>query len=168
MTNDPFYRHLRESGWRRPLTSEEEAKLSKWLEAHPEAQADWESEISLNQALERLPEAPAVSSNFTARVMQAVDLERAAESRAARPQGQGWRGWTRWLPRSALGAVILGAGLFSFHHAQEIRRLELAGSVAAVSEVSSLPSPEILSDFDTIRALSQTPPPDEQLLSLLQ
>src|SRR5438477_9423602 len=115
MTNDPFYKQLRESGWRRPLTPEEELKLSKWPDAHPETQADWEAEISLNQALEHLPEAPAVSSNFTARVMQAVDLEGAADARAARPSRQGWRGWSRWLPKAALGAVILGAGLFSFH-----------------------------------------------------
>jgi hypothetical protein len=31
-----------------------------------------------------------------------------------------------------------------------------------------LPSPEILQDFDTIRVLNPTPPPDEQLLALLK
>jgi hypothetical protein len=170
MTNDPFYKQLRESGWRRPLTPDEEASLREWLVAHPDAQADWEAETGLNQALERLPEAPPVSSNFTACVMQAIERERSGEARARnqRPKWQDWHKWLHWLPRAALGAVILGAGLFSFHHMQETRRLELAGSVAAVSQVSSLPSPEILSDFDTIRALSQSPPPDEQLLSLLQ
>ena len=44
------------------------------LAAHPEAQADWEAEAGLNDALGRLPDV-AVSSNFTARVLQAVERE---------------------------------------------------------------------------------------------
>jgi hypothetical protein len=46
--------------------------------------------------------------------------------------------------------------------------MQLAKSVAAISEVSSLPGPEILKDFDAIRQLTPTPPPDTELLALLQ
>jgi hypothetical protein len=120
----------------------------------------------LNAALDRLPDVP-VPSNFTARVLQAVERETAAERRRT---GWKWRGWPRlrWLPKVAFAAVILGAGLVSYHQFQAARLAAYAHSVAAVSDVSSLPSPEILRDFDTIRALNSTPSPDEQLLALLK
>ncbi len=166
MTNDPIYNHLRELSWQRKLTEAEEARLRAWLAAHPDAQADWEAEAGLNAALDRLPDVP-VPSNFTARVVQAAEREAAAHER--RP-GWNWGGWPRlrWLPKAAFAAVILGAGLVSYHQFQAARFAAYAHSVAAVSDVSSLPSPEILRDFDTIRALNPTPPPDEQLLALLQ
>ncbi len=80
MSNDPTYNRLRELSWRRKLTGAEEAELRAWLAAHPDAQADWEAEAGLNAALGRLPDAP-VPSNFTARVLQAVEREAAAELR---------------------------------------------------------------------------------------
>ena len=166
MTNDPIYNRLRELSWRRKLTSTEEAEWRAWLAAHPEAQADWQAETGLNEGLSRLPDAP-VPSNFTARVLQAVEREAVAEVR--RPQGN-WLTWLwlRWLPKAALAAVIVGAGLLSFHQIQAAHRKKLVESVAAVSAVSSLPGPDILKDFDAIRALDQAPGPDEQLLAVLQ
>ena len=166
MTNDPLYDQLRESSWRGRLTAAEEADLRAWLTAHPEAQADWEAEAGLNDALARLPDAP-VPSNFTARVLQAVEREAAAESRR---RGARWRGgWlVRWLPRAAVAAVVVAAGLVSYHQASYTRRAKLAESVAVVLNVSSLPSPEVLKDFDAIRALNPTPTADEGLLAALQ
>ena len=166
MSSDPTYNRLRELSWQRKLTGAEEAELRAWLAAHPDAQVDWEAEAGLNAALGRLPDAP-VPSNFTARVLQAVEREAAAELRRSE---QKWRPWRhlRWLPKAAVAAVILGAGLVSYRHFQAARFAEYAQSVAAVSDVSSLPSPEILKDFDTISALNATPPPDEQLLALLE
>jgi anti-sigma factor RsiW len=166
MTNDPIYTHLRELSWQRKLTEAEEAELRTWLAAHPDAQADWEAEAGLNAALERLPDVP-VPSNFTARVLQAVEREAAVQRRRS-AWTWGGRPWLRWLPKAAFAAVILGAGLVSYHQFQAARFAAYARSVAAVSEVSSLPSPEILQDFDTIRVLNPTPPPDEQLLALLK
>src|SRR5512137_1192972 len=97
MTNDPIYTRLRELSWRRKLTSAEEAELRFWLESHPEARADWEAEAGLEAALERLPDA-SVASNFTARVLQAVNREGAAE-----PRRSAWRmwPWLRWVPKAA-------------------------------------------------------------------
>src|SRR5437667_12737472 len=83
MMNDPVHNHLRELSWRRRLTSSEEAELRAWLAAHPEAQAQWEAEAGLNDALGLLPDAP-LGSNFTARVLQAVQLEAAASTRHRR------------------------------------------------------------------------------------
>ena len=80
MKNDAFLSLLRESSWRRKLTEAEQAELRAYLAAHPDARADWEMESALNAALTRLPDAP-VPSNFTARVLQAVERE------AVRPPG---------------------------------------------------------------------------------
>jgi hypothetical protein len=162
---DPIYERFRELSWRRPLTPTEQAELRAWLTAHPEAMADWEAEAELNEALGKLADVP-VASNFTSRVLQAVDRETAARSRARRlplPAAI-----LRWLPRMAAAAVVLFAGLFSYHRYETARRMALLKPLALVSEVSSLPSPEILKDFDAIRALSQTPAPDEELLALMQ
>jgi anti-sigma factor RsiW len=166
MTNDPIYNRLRELSWRRRLTDPEEAELRAWLSAHPEAQAEWEAEAGLNASLSRLPDAP-VPGNFTARVLQAVEREAAADLR--RREGR-WLTWLRrrWLPRMAFAIVIVGAGFVSYQKVEAANRRKLAESVAVVSSVSSLPSPDILKDFDAIRALNSTPPPDEELLMVFQ
>ena len=43
----------------------------------------------------------------------------------------------------------------------------MARSVVVVADVFSLPSPEILKDFDVIRALPPGPPADEELINVL-
>ena len=166
MTNDPIYHRLRELSWRRELTGPEAAELRAWLAAHPDAQADWEAEAGLNAALGRLPDVP-VPSNFTARVLQAAEQEAAAQLR--RPAGA-WLAWLRlrWLPKVAFAAIVVGAGLVTYHQFQATHRKNLVESVAAVSAVSSLPSPDILKDFEAIQALNSAPAPDEQLLAVLQ
>ena len=161
--NDPLYQRLREAGWRRRLKASEEVELSAWLAAHPEAQADWETELALTEAMEQLPEAP-LSSNFTARVLQAVEREESGKRRL-RPGRWTWR----WLvPRAALVALVIGLGLFTYDRDQAARRAELARKVAIISSVAAVQNPEVLQDFDTIRHLGQTPKPDEELLALLQ
>ena len=164
MTNDPLFQQWRESSWRRKLTDAEAAQLRAWLATHPGAQADWEAEASLNEVLDRLPDAP-VASNFTARVLQAIERETAASSRSHKPSG--WQSW-RWLPRMAVAAVVVGAGLFSRYEFLLAQRTKLVQSVKVVANVSLLPSPAILQDFDAIQRLTPRPAADEQLLSLLE
>jgi hypothetical protein len=112
-----------------------------------------------------------VPSNFTARVLQAVEREAAADLRRS---GWSWSGWPRlrWLPKAAFAAVILGAGVVSYHQSQAARLRECGKSVAvvsdAVSDVPSLPGPDVLEDYDAIRASNPTPLPDEHLLADLQ
>ena len=167
MTNNPLYHQLRELSWRRKLTAAEAAELQAWLAAHPEALADWEANVGLNEALGELADAP-VASNFTARVLQAVERDAAAELGRQGRKWQVWRRW-RWLPRAAFAAVVLSAGLVSYQQvAKAARRVEYARSVAVVSEVSSLPGPDVLKDFDAIRVLNPTPPADEELLAALK
>src|SRR2546427_12592788 len=109
MKNDPLYNSLRERSWRRKLSLAEETELRAWLEAHPESQGDWEAELGLTQGLGRLPDAP-VPSNFTARVLEAVERETAAgESRARGSKWRAWLGRVRWLPRAGFAVIALGA-----------------------------------------------------------
>src|SRR5687767_7939621 len=105
--NDELYTELLQTSWRRKLSAEEEAHLRTWLAAHPEGQANWEEEALLTQQLERLPKAP-LASNFTAQVMQKLDMELAREDRESR----GWnmpQWWRRIVPR--LGSALLLAVL---------------------------------------------------------
>lgn len=164
MTNDPLDNSLCELGWRRKLTAAEEAELRVWLTAHPEALADWESEAHLTEALGLLPNVP-VASNFTARVLQAVEREAAAEARRGRAKWMArlWR--LGWLPRIAAVAFFLGTGLLSYRHFQ---RVEMVRSMEVVARAAPLPSPQVLEDFDAIRAMGSAPAPDEELLALLQ
>jgi hypothetical protein len=77
-------------------------------------------------------------------------------------------GWIVWLPKAAVAAVVLVAGLVSYGHFQSVKRAEWAASLATVSQVGSLPSPDVLSDFDAIAALGSTPAADEDLLKMMQ
>src|SRR5271155_4510948 len=110
--NDEHYREIKEAGWRRTLSGDEEAALQKFLAAHPQAREAWGEEAALNRLLQRWP-APPVSSNFTARVLQAVQ---------SAPVRHAWRNWfapAQWLPGSLAGRVAMCSmmvclGLFSF------------------------------------------------------
>ncbi|HWX19653.1 MAG TPA: hypothetical protein VN578_07075 [Candidatus Binatia bacterium] len=165
MTDDPLDPLLPELTWRQDISPEEQARLRAWLAAHPEAQADWEAEASLNEALDRLPDVP-VATNFTARVLQTVERE---TQRQERGRASIWRRWGwRWLPKAAVAALVLGGG---FHLYQQRQHQEIANNLVAVSEATTAPLdpevfPQVLEDFDTIRALNQTSP-DQQLLTLL-
>jgi hypothetical protein len=165
MSNERF-QSLRETGWRRPLTEVERAELASLLAEQPEARADWRTESTLNAALRRLPDAP-MPSNFTARVMQEIEREEAASQRARKSAGLGFD-LRRWLPRFAVGAVAMMAVLVSVQSYTAANRTKMGKSVAALSEVTPSPAPELLADFDSIRKLNPTQGADTELLNLLQ
>jgi len=162
--HDPFNK-LRETSWRRNLTSAEEAELRAWLAANPGTRDDWEVDLALSRVLERLPDVP-VPSNFTARVLQSVEIENGAGRRQAESKWK-WM-WRPLLPRMGFAVVVLAIGFLSFYEARAAKRTQLARSVATVSGVASLPSPEVLKDFEAIQRLNTTPPPDIELLALLK
>ncbi len=117
----------------------------------------------LRQLLARLPDAP-VASNFTARVLQAVERE---ESRAARRSIFNWN-WHALLPRIAVAsAVMLFAGLTFHHYELAGQRTRLAKDVALVAE-TPMPSVDALKNFDAIRRMSQPARADNELLALMQ
>lgn len=124
---------------------------------------DLELEARLTRALARLPDAP-VSSNFTTRLMQAVELE---ESRRSRRWSFGWN-WSALLPRIAVtAAVVLFAGLTVRQYELTARRTAFTRNVAMVAGSQPLPSVDALKNFDAIQRMSQ-PRADDQLLALLQ
>jgi len=165
MGTDPFYEKLREISWRRKLNSAEEHDLREWLAAHPEAQETLDLETGLTEALQKVPDVR-VASNFTARVLQAVEREAMAKARGRDSRWLVWRKAPRWLPKVASATVVVMAGVLAYFHNNSV----IAKQRAAVQSVAGvpLPSPEILTNFDAIRIVSATPAPDEQLLALFQ
>src|SRR5438128_1561371 len=117
MTDDPTSRKLRDINWKRELTASEQAELDAWLKAHPEARADWETDVALTSSLCRLADAP-ISSNFTSRVLQAVEREARAEGRGRSvfPWWQNWARRARWVMGTSFTGVILTVGLVAHHH----------------------------------------------------
>lgn len=155
------YNPLRDKSWRRKRTPAEAGELEAWLAKHPEAQADWEVDVRLTEVIHRLPDAP-VPSNFTARVLQAVERESAAASRRSGPFWK--RSLRSLLPKVAVAAVVLGAGLLTYreHMVAEHHRPALAQNV-------KIPSPQDLQDFETIQKMgSANPGPDRELIALLK
>ncbi len=115
----------------------------------------------LRGLLSRLPDAP-LASNFTARVMQAVERE---ESRPpSRWTLSAWD-WGALLPRVAVAVVVMAAAGLAFErHAAMAQREQLAKNVAMVA--GAMPSVEALQNFDAIRRMSQPVHADEGLLAL--
>jgi len=153
---------IRETSWRRALTASEESDLQARLAAHPEEKADMELDNALTKCLAILPDAP-IASNFTARVLQEI------ERQPAPTRFWQWKwSWLSLVPKAAILLVAFSVGFFISREQANAHRLELAQSVATVSKVASLPSPEILENFEVIRRLNFNPPPDEELIALMK
>lgn len=163
---DEQYQKIKETAWRRLLNRDEQVALEEFLKAHPQSKEEWVAEAALNQLMQKLP-APAVSSNFTARVLAAAQN---APPRAA------WRSWldlSLWLPETPVGRVamcsmILCVGLVSFREAEMAQRTRVARELADVSRVAALPPVEWLKDFDTINGINKVKVADDDLLAALQ
>ena len=161
MKNDAFLSQLREEGWRRQLTEAELAALRAYLASHPEAGADWRLDSALTRALAEMPAAP-VPSNFTARVLDAVEWE------GSRSWQWSWS-WPTLVPRMALAMVVLVfAGLTVYHHEVYNQRMAMVRNVALVAGSQPLPSADALENFDAIRRLGQPQHADDELLALMQ
>jgi hypothetical protein len=145
-----------ETLWRRKLSEAERNALRTRPELDLEAR--------LTAALAKIPDAP-VPSNFTARVLAAVELDEAA---AARSRGWAFLHWRRLCPRVAVVAAILifaGANL-QWHDARS-QRAALARSVALVA-AQPAPSVDALENLDTIQRMSRPARADGELLAALQ
>jgi hypothetical protein len=167
MTN-PLPNRIRELLWRENPTPAEEAEVKAWVKARAGNSEVVEAELerSLTRVLAALPDAP-VPSNFTALVINSIKAGEAVGERRSQPAVAWLPGRLRWLAR-AVAVVVLGTGFLSYQHVQAARQREFVRSVSVMSDVATVPSPEILQDFNAIRMLNQTPPADEQLLAVLQ
>jgi hypothetical protein len=162
--NDAAAQRLRELLWRSRLTEAETAELQSLLSANPEAAVDCATEQALTQALETLPEAPPVATNFTALVMQ--EIERDAKIRTRTDNRWSLRGW---LPRMAFGCLVLGVGFASWHQHQMTARAAMARDVAQLGAALLVSAPELSQNLNTIRRLDgSAPKADTELLTLMQ
>lgn len=166
--NKSEYQALIEAGWRRSLTDDEQARLDAWLRAHPEGHNEWESESTLNRLLQQLPDVP-VSSNFTARVLRAVERESAAVVQRESLFDRVKQWFSRPAPRVAWALLIAGLLGFGYHQHQTNVRGEMAKGLSVLANVAALSDPAVLQDFEAIQRLSQSAPSDdEELYALLQ
>ena len=152
MKNEPD--NQRESLWRRKLSAAERAGLR--------SQPDLELEARLTDALADISDVP-VPSNFTARVLDAVDFD---EKQAARARGWNWR--LLW-PRVAVAAAVL---LFTSVNVQRYEtnshRAALARNVVLLATAQPLPSVDALENLDAIQRMSQPAHADTELLADLE
>ncbi len=116
----------------------------------------------LDAVLRALPDNP-VASNFTARVLQAVE-----RNDGARPARGNYFTLFNWLPRTAVATLAVTFALLTYEVRTEARSSQLAHSLTAISQVAALPSPDVLKDFETVRLLNPKPGADRELLALLQ
>jgi len=118
-------------------------------------------EARLNAALRRFPDAP-VPSNFTARVLGAIDL---AENDSVRLHG--WN-WHFLFPRVAVAAaVLLFAGVSIDRYEVHSQRIALVKNLALVTSTQT-PSVDALENLDAIQGMSQSGHADNDLLAALQ
>jgi hypothetical protein len=111
--------------------------------------------------LSRLPNT-SVASNFTARVMQAVELE---EMRRSRWRVFGWS-WRAWVPRAAVGTALVVFAAFTFQqHNLYLHQVAIAKNAALVAS-QPLPSVDALKNFAAIQRMSQPVGADDELLAL--
>lgn len=169
--NDSNFEQLVEKSWRGPLTPAEEGELQSWLAAHPEDVERWEAESGVNRALSGLT--PAVpSSNFTARVLELVELEQRAAARRPTLGERLRRFWgVRGLRLAWSLMLVLGIGGLGYRQYQEHDQSLVAQGMQSVSAMAAVTPVEALEDFDAIREFSQFRPEidqtDEALYALL-
>ena len=145
-----------ESLWRRKLSETERANLRGQPELGLEAQ--------LTDALARISNAP-VPSNFTARVLAAIERE---EAQAARSHSRAWS-WRLLWPRVAVAAaVLIFAGVSIQRYETNSQRTALAKNVALLATSQPPPSVDALENLDAIQRMSQSAHADGELLADLQ
>ncbi|MEI7807362.1 MAG: hypothetical protein WCJ07_02640 [Verrucomicrobiota bacterium] len=146
----------RESFWRNNLSPAERGALK----GSPEL----ELEARLTAALSKIPDAQ-VPSNFTARILAAVDLE---ENHAV--HSRNWTlNWRQLWPRFAVAAaVLIFAGVSLQRYESNAHRITLAKNVVRLASSQPLPSIEVLENLDAIQRMNLPARADGELLAALQ
>ncbi|MCX8155760.1 MAG: hypothetical protein N3J91_04810 [Verrucomicrobiae bacterium] len=166
--NDAEFERWQEAARRGQLTGDEIAALARQHGWTPEQCAELLLEVQLSRALAELP-APMVSSNFTHRVLEAVEAKPASSHFM-------WREWlARYWPRLAVPATATALAIYlgMAHHQNTVRRAQVAASVHAVATLVSAPASaaerldlDVWDNFDVILRMG-TVAADTELLRLL-
>jgi hypothetical protein len=150
---------LRDTATRRQLTPAEQDEWNVWLAASGSERPGWEEEMRLNQVLRSLSRPP-VSSNFTARVLAALDRDRRGATRNRVPRAL-WPAWLRWRWQWAAGSLaVLALAVVVLQESPRVQaRKEVVHSAGVLAEAGGPLSVDILQDFDAIYALPNAPLP---------
>ena len=161
---DQQYSQLMQAAMERELTAEELAQIDGLLAQNQSELADFEA---VDHLLAKLPDVT-VSSNFTARVLD----EAQRHGQPALALGQAW--WKRLfspqyrsIQLASAAAVALLIGVFGYQNHLDHDRAEMAESLQAVATIAEM-APELLTDFETIDAIDQSDPIDEELWAALK
>lgn len=141
--------------WRRNLSATERAGLN--LEPAQELDA------RLTRALSRMPD-QRVPSNFTARVLEAIEQE---EKRVAQSPGWHWNWRSLWPRLAATTAILIFAGISLQRYEAHTQKAAIAHNLAQVASTPAL-SVDTLEDLDAIERMSQSSHADSELLAALQ
>ena len=162
-------KQLIETAQLRVLSAAEQRRLDGLLEAEPTAWPARVDELALTRLLAGLPDAP-LASNFSSRVMQAIDLAEAQAAREVRRVAWWPRRWSGRLAWTTAAIAVTGLSWWQY---QNWQRIETARSIQVITEVAAVPSVEVLKDFDAIQSFASVPPTldvagDLELLNALQ
>ncbi len=162
------YQKLLNIRLQRKLTGAEDRRLEELASQHPEIRDHLDEEMRLSGLLDRLPDAP-LSSNFTARVVEAARLSELPGSAARRRKLFGWLPM-RWVHAATVGAMALAVAWIVQDQRQMTMRAELAGDLSVITSVAIAPNAEIdaLTHFDEINRLGEQPIVDDELLAALE
>ena len=126
-------------------------------------QPELELEAQLTAALAKILDAP-VPSNFTTRLLTALELEEKAVTRTSR---WAWN-WRLLWPRLAITVAFLFFVGISFQHYEMGARRNALAKVVARLAVAQPPSVEVLENLDAIQRMNQPVHADGELLAALQ
>jgi hypothetical protein len=99
------------------LNAEEQRLWESLLVERPELEA----ELEIGRALQSIPKPPAVSSNFTALVLQEINRAESKQPRGA--WGVNWLSWPRLLRATGVAVVAAGIGV-QLSHMRRVERQE--------------------------------------------
>src|SRR6185436_2781447 len=107
------------------LNADEQRLWAALLAERPELEA----ELQIGQALQAVPKPPAVSSNFTALVLQQIN---SAEPQRTRGWNMNWLSWPRLVRTAGVAVVALGVGLQLSHMRRQEAALRVESQGAAL------------------------------------
>ena len=149
---------LIEIAWRRELTESERRKYLKLSSSSEnEFWSQLEQEETLTQTLVSLPPA-SLASNFTSRVLQAVQLE-TNRTRTRTQTTNRTLNWfhlfqKNWIAQFAALLMLVAITFASVTGFQSYQRQQIARSLEVMSDVASIAEVDWLKDFEMIRSLS--------------
>lgn len=172
--NNSVYDELIRLSLKREISAEDRMRIEAAVAAHPELRERWETDAALSRLLRGVPDVP-VSSNFTAVVMEAIELDDRVTGRSGAGAARRFSlpQWLRPRVATVFGVVVVivfGVHEYRARHdrsilAQDVRRV--SQEFAALPP--SVPGPEIFHDFDAIDKLRQVSVvSDDELLKVLQ